>query len=270
MTDKATTLHRKSGRARGLDRAFAILDHLRVCKRPLRPNEIAVAMGAPKSSIYEIINILLEQNILEYSDNEGRVFLGRRLHFLGSAYLANFDLTREAQSYLESITLETRETSQLCMLSGDKYTVVLMKEGIRRFRISSDVGERIPIPWTASGRLLTAHLSDTEVRTFIPAPDYTLPDGARLKPPAFLAESRRAQADGFFSCDSVVDNFTHCFAAPVYDEHLACVATLCLIAPREDAIRNHNRYRQILKRNAHELSAKLSGGTAELLQTAVG
>jgi DNA-binding IclR family transcriptional regulator len=69
----------KNSRARGLDRAFAILDYLRTRKCPLRPNEIAVAMGAPNSSVYEIINNLVEHNILEYFDREGRVFLVERL-----------------------------------------------------------------------------------------------------------------------------------------------------------------------------------------------
>ena len=39
-------------RARGLDRAFEILDALREAGRPLRPNEIAAAMGAPRSVSY--------------------------------------------------------------------------------------------------------------------------------------------------------------------------------------------------------------------------
>ncbi len=261
---------KKSGRARGLDRAFAILDYLRVRKGPLKPNEIAVGMGAPKSSIYEIIGLLIEQNILEYTDNEGRVFLGRKLHFWGTAYLANFDLAREAQPYLEQLSHDTRETSQLCMLDGNKYTVVLMKEGIRQFRISSDVGERIPIPWTASGRLLATHLSDAEIGAFIPEPDFTLPDGSYLEPGVFIEETRRAQRDGFFSFDSVADNFTHCFAAPVFDENEHCIATLCLIAPKKDAARNYDRYRQKLIDSAGELSAKLSGSGMDLVRVASG
>lgn len=252
----------KGGRARGLHRAFAILDHLRETKSPRRPIEIANALGAPRSSVYEIVNTLLEQDILEHSDREGRVFLGRRLHFLGNAYLSHFDLTREAREYLERITFETRETSQLCVLNGNKYTVVLMNEGIRSFRISSDIGELVPIPWTASGRLLTSHLGDKDIKRLIPKKDFTLPDGSRLDPDAFIAESRDAQAEGFFSLTSIVDNFTYCLAAPVYDEHDTCVATLCIISPKEDGYRKRDTYRRILTDAARQLSLKLRGGSA--------
>ena len=249
----------KQGRARGLDHAFHILDHLRDENRPLRPNEIAQGIGAPKSSVYEIINLLLEKGILDYVGQEGRVFLGRKLYFLGQSYLHHFDLTKEAEEHLVHLARTTGETSQLCMLDGHKYTVVLMKEGARPFRISSDVGETVPIPWTASGRLLLAHLSDQEILDFIADEDFVLPNGKPLAKTTFLKQVRGAREDGFFSFDSIADSFTHCFAAPVFDEHAHCVATLCLIAPREDATRNHARYKTALVDAAAALSRKLTG-----------
>ena len=54
-------------RARGLDRAFEILQHLRLKRQPLRPNEIAAGIGAPRSSVYELVNLLLRQGALEFS-----------------------------------------------------------------------------------------------------------------------------------------------------------------------------------------------------------
>ena len=243
-------------RTRGLDRAFEILDHLRERQRPARPNEIAVAIGAPKSTTYELVNLLLRAGVLEYADRDGRVFLGRKLYFLGLAYQTHFDVTRECKAYLDRLAEATRETSQLCMLDGNKYTVAMMREGVRPFRISSDVGERIPIPWTASGRLLVSHMDDDEIRSFIPAGDFVLPDGSRLSVETFLAEVRKARAEGFFSFNTLADNFTHCFAAPVSADGAVCIATLCLIAPRGDAERNYDSYRRALLAAAAELSEK--------------
>ena len=118
-------------RARGLDRAFEILDYLRELRRPARPNEIAVGVEAPKSTTYELVNLMLKTGVLEYADKEGRVFLGRKLYFLGLAYQSQLDLTRECRSYLDELAETTRETSQLCMLDRDKYTVAMMREGAR-------------------------------------------------------------------------------------------------------------------------------------------
>ena len=241
-------------RARGLDRAFDILDFLKEIGKPLRPNEIASGIGSPKSTVYELVASLLERRILELVGKDGHVYLGRQLYFLGQAHLRHFDLTREADHALQEIVTQTRETAQMCLLNGRKYTVALMKEGERHFRISSDIGENAPIPWTASGRLLVAHMTDEEILAFIPPEDFRLPNGDWLEPATFLAQVRQAWRDGFFTFNSIVDSFTHCFAVPVTDEEGHVAATLCLVAPRDDGLANRERYLDCLKEAARGLS----------------
>jgi DNA-binding IclR family transcriptional regulator len=247
-TDDAT-----SKRARGLDRAFDILDYLRRRRDAANPNEIAAQIGAPRSTVYELVNLLLRQGVLEHTDNEGRVFLGRKLFFLGNAYEEHYDFTRECDRVLEALANETRETAQFCMLDGNKYTVVRMCEGARPFRISSDIGRPVPIPWTASGRLLLVDMSDAEILDFIPPEDFRLPDGSWLDPVAFIAEVRAAALAGVFTFNSIVDSFTHCFAVAVSGMGQRCVATLCLVAPVADGLRNRDSYIQALKTAALSL-----------------
>jgi DNA-binding IclR family transcriptional regulator len=255
-------------RARGLDRAFEILQFLRLGRQPMRPNEIAVAVGAPRSSVYELVNLMLRQGILEYRGEDGRVFLGRKLYFLGAAYAEQFDLMRECDRLLSKLAEETRETAQMCLLEGDKYTVAQMREGIRPFRISSNVGDPVPIPWTASGRLLVSHMSDAEIVALIPKEDFRLPDGRWLDPTIFIAEVREAARVGYFSFNSVVETFTHCFAVPVHQADGTCVATLCLVAPREDGLKNHAQYLVSLLDAAKDLSSRLGYLDGEAAQMA--
>jgi DNA-binding IclR family transcriptional regulator len=249
-------------RERGLDRAFEILNFLRLKRQPMRPNEIAQAIGAPRSSIYDLVNLMIRQGILEYRGEDGSVFLGRKLYFLGVAYAEQFDLMRECDKLLARIAEETRETAQMCLLEGNKYTVAQMKEGPRPFRISSNVGELVSIPWTASGRLLVAHMSDAEIVDFIPAQDFQMPDGHWLDPAVFIAEVREAARVGYFTFNSVVETFTHCFAVPVYQADRVCVATLCLVTPKEDGLKNHADYLKVLLDAAADLSSRL-GHTPE-------
>lgn len=243
-------------RARGLDRAFDILDHLKATGVPMRPNEIACGIGSPKSTVYELVAALLSRGILQPVGDDGHVYLGRQLYFLGQAHLRHFDFTREAEAALNEIVGQTRETAQMCLLNGRKYTVALMKEGARHFRISSDIGEDAPIPWTASGRLLLGHLSDAQILELIDPQDFVLPGGDRLPEHTFIAQVRTASTEGFFSFDSIADTFTHCFAAPVRDSQGVCVATLCIVAPREDARAHHQDYRRVLIDSADRLARR--------------
>lgn len=246
-----------SRRTRGLDRAFEILEFLRVKRQPMRPNEIASEIGAPRSSIYELINLLLSHGMLDYQGGDGRVYLGRRLYFLGTAYAEQFDLMRECDRMLIRLAEETRETAQMCLLEGRKYTVAMMREGIRPFRISSNIGELVSIPWTASGRLLVSHMSDSQILDLIPPDDFVLPNGRRMEPSEFIGQVRNAARDGYFTFNSEVENFTHCFAVPIHQADGACIATLCLVAPREDGLRNRAAYLDSLLRAAGEISEKL-------------
>ncbi|MBB3609757.1 IclR family transcriptional regulator [Rhizobium sp. BK602] len=252
-----------SRRTRGLDRAFEILEFLRTKRQPMRPNEIAVEIGAPRSSVYELVNLLLRHGMLDYQGGDGRVFLGRKLYFLGTAYADQFDLMRESDNMLTRLAEETRETAQMCLLEGNKYTVAMMREGVRPFRISSNVGELVPIPWTASGRLLVSHLSDAELIDFIPEEDFVLPSGKQLDRSRFVDEVRQAAIDGYFTFNSEVENFTHCFAAPIRQEDGRCIATLCLVAPKEDGLRNREAYLDSLLAAVGEISERLGYSHAD-------
>jgi DNA-binding IclR family transcriptional regulator len=254
LDTSATTTAR---RTRGLDRAFEILDFLRRRRQPMRPNEIATALGAPRSTVYELTGLLLGLGMLDYQGGDGRVFLGRKLYFLGMAYADRFDVMREAEHLLVRLSEETRETAQMCLLDGDKYTVAMMREGSRPFRISATVGVAVPIPWTASGRLLVSHMSDAEILAFIPPDDFIMPDGHRFAAEAFIAEVRQAARAGYFTFNSAIETFTRCFAAPVYRKDGQCIATLCLVTPREDGLANRQTYLTHLTAAARDLSEKL-------------
>jgi DNA-binding IclR family transcriptional regulator len=247
------------GRTRGIDRAFEILECLHDSKKPLRPNEIAIAIGAPKSTTYDVVGLMLSRGILDRADAEGRVFLGRRLYLFGLSHLTHFDVMRLASGYLDHLSEVTGQTAQLCVLDNRKYVVAQMKEGERHFRISSDVGEPVALPWTASGRVLVSHLDDKAILKLIPSDDFKLPDGKRLSERTFLKEVAEARLEGFFSCDGTSGRFTHCFAAAVYDEQSQCVATLCLLTPREEGLQDHARYKQALIDSARQMTVRIGG-----------
>lgn len=143
----------ESSRARGVDRVIAMFRQLHIAQRPMSIRELIEATGAPRSSIYELVAILAEVGWLE-STADGSVFFGREMHYYGSDYATHNDLISRAHQSILALVRKHEETAQLCMLEGNKYTVVLSENSARPFNISSDIGVRVPIPWTATGRLL--------------------------------------------------------------------------------------------------------------------
>ncbi|HWK44569.1 MAG TPA: IclR family transcriptional regulator [Stellaceae bacterium] len=252
-------------RARGIDRAIDLLDCLNAAREPLRIGELAKRLGAPRSTVYELVNRFLEAGILETYDGEGRVFFGKTVHFYATHYLGMNAQSRRGGEEVVRLAELANETAQYCALHGDKYTVVHMHSGAKMFRISTDIGVRVPIPWTASGRLLLSHLSFEEVCRFIPAADFDLPDGRRIDPIGFYDEIVRARREGYCLTSGLVDGFTRCMAVPVTDPSGGVVATLCFVVTADIAQADQTRLLDMLLDSGRRLSSyQMAGLTAGL------
>jgi len=241
-------------RARGVDRAIDLLDCLHAAREPLRIGDIARRLGAPRSTVYELVNRFLEAAILETYDSDGRVFFGKAMHFYAMHYLGMNAQSRRGREEVMRLAELANETAQYCALQGDKYTVVHMHSGAKMFRISADVGMRVPIPWTASGRLLLSHLSFDEVCRFIPPADFDLPDGRRIDPVAFYDEIVQARREGFCLTSGLVDGFTRCMAVPVDDPSGNVTATLCFVVTADIAPAEQTRLLDMLLESSRRLS----------------
>jgi DNA-binding IclR family transcriptional regulator len=221
-----------STRARGIDRVVALLKQLHVARRPLTMRELIESTGAPRSSVYELVTILNDAGWLE-TRPDGSVFFGREMHYYGSDYAVHNDLISRAHQAILTLVKHHDETAQLCMLEGNKYTVVLSENSARPFNISSDIGVKVPIPWTASGRLLLAHLRADEIRALIPDQDFVLDNGKRVDFAAFVRDVERAAEQGYCCTEGLSQTFRFCMAAPIRDRGGFAVAALCFMTGRD-------------------------------------
>ncbi|SAK84041.1 IclR family transcriptional regulator [Caballeronia temeraria] len=222
----------ESSRARGVDRVIAMFRQLHLAQRPMSMRELIEATGAPRSSIYELVAILAEVGWLETSA-DGSVFFGREMHYYGSDYATHNDLISRAHQSILALVRKYDETTQLCMLEGNKYTVVLSENSARPFNISSDIGVRVPIPWTATGRLLLGHLNADEVHALIPDDDFTLDNGVRIDFDEFMRDVQLAKNQGYCCTEGLSNAFRLCMAAPVRDRAGLPIAALCFMTGRD-------------------------------------
>lgn len=231
-------------RKSGIDRTVDLLEALLRPRSPTRLGDLAKRMGAPRSTVYAIANRLLEAEILEAVGEDGYVYFGKALHLYGRAYAEANPFHRRCRDKLEELATAHHATAQLCALRGHKYVVVDTRDGSGLFRITTDVGVEVPLPWTASGRLLLDHMSADEIRAFVPAEDYTLPDGRRLDVGDFIRDVRKARAAGSCVTAGLSDRFTACLAAPIRGRDNVTIATLCFVIPADSS---EDRKAQLLR-----------------------
>jgi DNA-binding IclR family transcriptional regulator len=220
---------RPKTRESGVDRAVEILECLHEAGEPLVVAEIARRINAPKSTVYNIANRFMKADILEAYEPRGRIFFGKAMHFYGTDYIKQNDLMRRAREEVDHLAKETSETIEFCTLQGNKYTIAYMQSGARMFRISSEIGVKLPIPWTASGRLFLAGKSQEDIIGLIPPEDFTLPDGRHIVVANFLQEIHAAEEAGYCVTSGLIDSLTQCLAAPIRDRAGKTIATLCAV-----------------------------------------
>ena len=220
-------------RVSGIDRSLQIIDHLLERGSPSGAYAISKAIGAPLSTTYAIIGELVERDLLNRR-TDGSVWLGPRLHSYGLAYARSLDFLDEATREMQALCREVNETVQICGRDGDNMIVLAMAEAIGHFRVTSRVGTRVPLNWTASGRLLVGHLPEDERIAIFRRSARESPTAKAETDPLQLARECSEALSARLSIQVGASDFwIACIAAPICDRSGACLATISLVVPEQ-------------------------------------
>jgi DNA-binding IclR family transcriptional regulator len=221
----------EGGRERGIDRILKLFAYLNSTGRPVRLADLAKAIGAPRSTMYELVGTLSQAGLLEVTGDDNKVFFGRTMYLYGINYFRENDLARRGAAEVDALSALTGESSELCMLNRNRQAIVHAHPGTRPMRISSEVGAQIPLPWTASGRLLLSHMSRDEIRELIQPDDLVLPDRRVVDIEAFIDDCHAARGTSLVVTRGLINSFAQCLASPVLGVDGKVQATICFVLP---------------------------------------
>ncbi|MBW7921016.1 MAG: hypothetical protein H3C51_02830 [Rubellimicrobium sp.] len=164
-----------------------------------------------------------------------------------------------ASREMHDLARETGETVQICARDDDMMTVVAMARGDRHMGVASDVGTRVPLNWTASGRLLLGHLPGDDRREFFAS--HARPSTTALAETDPVALSRMAgeEFDARLAVQMSASEYAvACIAAPIRDIGDTCIATISIVLPESVARAELSRMAQAVR------------GAASRIETALG
>ena len=100
---------------------------------------------------------------LEFDEEGRRYRLALRMWELGQTYMRAADLATRARPFMQQVTAELEETTQLAILDG-RYNVYIAKvDGPQPLVLASQVGRRLEAHATGLGKVLLAWLSPDEL-----------------------------------------------------------------------------------------------------------
>ena len=181
----------RRSRVSGIDRALQVIDYLYETSSPTEVYAIAKAVKAPLSTVYVIVDDLVGKNMLT-RNVDGSIWLGSRLYHYGLAYARSLDFMSVATHEMHDLCREAGETVQICGRDGDYMLVLAMADGPSHFQVAYRVGARVPLNWTASGRLLVGHLPEDERVELFKRCAKSSPTGRAEMDPAVLSASAAA------------------------------------------------------------------------------
>jgi DNA-binding IclR family transcriptional regulator len=225
--------------------------------------EIGARLKIARSTLYTIVQELDRAGWVIRGG--GGVSPGPALLRVASARNGSPGLWSSLQPILDRLRDETGETVQLCVLNGYRAEVVAKSDGKMPISVTAEVGARVPINWSAAGRLLIADLDDhvltAQLRKIIkPSPSGKAP----TSPNVVLAEIRKARRDGTAWQADRSALHTGAVAAAVRDSERRCLAAISIVVPKHRLDRQRRKLTEAVTKAARNASAALTGRAARV------
>ncbi len=170
-----------------IDKMFQILELIRQSEGSASINTLAKDSGVPRSTVYRLLNTLVDHNVVS-RNGRGDYKLGFRLLSLAAGVdtsLSSESLARLAHPVLQRLAMETGETSKLTIVKDNAAEVLDVVLSPNAMAPSSRIGSRFALHAGAASKLLLA-FSDEAFRTAMtkstlePMTPHTITDGAEL------------------------------------------------------------------------------------------
>ena len=244
-------------------RTLAVLQTLARIGQPTTAATLAQKVGIPRSSIYQLLEVLEASGFVIHFADQSRWGLGVASFELGSAYLRHDPLERVARPILAKLARAAEKhlpaVAQVGILHGDETLYLLKELPTQSVSVVTEVGVRLPAHLTASGRALLALNSPAQLRAIYGSKEFVDRTGAGPKNMRELTSLLKTEREQGYSFEKGHVTFGYASIAAAAKNHLQIpIAALALTFRQEHAsIELVQILSQLVKVSADELSKRL-------------
>ncbi len=222
----------KNSGVQSLERALNIIEALSSRSGGLGVSEISEVTHLHKSTVHRLLSTLRAYNYVYQDARTEKYLLGSKILEISGSIMDGFDVRTIARPVLEALCRDVGEAVHLCILDSlDAVYIDKIDNETRSIRMYSQIGKRIPVYSSASGKVLLAGENKDKLELlasrldFITFTKYTIKNKE-----SFISEisdiSKRGYAvDWFEHEDSVL-----CIAAPIFNLEKKIVAAISVSA----------------------------------------
>lgn len=251
---------KSSSNVKSLCKALSLLKLFTPAKTQWALAEMAQALDYHKSSVQRLVTTLEAEGFLERIEPTRGVFrLGPMILMLGNVASEGIDLRSAAHPLLLQLADQTQETSHLCVVDQSQCYYLDKVDSQQAIRISTYIGQRLPLHSSAVGKALMSGMSEGEVDSIIAErglPGFTANTITDRK--ALFRELAKIRKENLASDNEEYDMGLRCLAAPVKDSRGHVVAAISVSGPIQRlSMEVLEYYAGFVKEAAREVSRRL-------------
>lgn len=222
----------RSSNVKSITRATEILKVFTLERPKWGVSEIARELGLHKATTHRIIQTLEHAGLLAQDKETRKYRLGAL--FLERASLAarQYDIVAKARPYLRDLVRETQETCLLSVFENFRAVYVDVVASARSVKMTADLGTRVQLHCTASGKVLLAHLPQEAIDEFLrthPLEGYT--DNTVTDPAELKRQLAQIRAQGYAVDWEEMEEGLRCIASPIFDGRGRTVSAVSIAGP---------------------------------------
>jgi IclR family acetate operon transcriptional repressor len=220
----------EGGNLQSVRRAVSALEQI-ADEGELGVTELGRRLGVHKATASRLVATLAERGLLERDPTSEKYRLGFGMIRLAGAAMAGLDIVRTAHPILDDLADRTSETVNLGVLSGDAVVYVDQVTGSRSVVAVSWVGRRTPLHCTSNGKVLLAHVQETERERLLAGPLPALTPRTITDVSTLRAQLAEVTARGYAQTLEELEDGLNAVAAPVRRSDGGVVAALSVSGP---------------------------------------
>ena len=130
--------------------------------------ELSKRLKLHKNNVFRLLATLESRGYIEQNKATENYRLGIRCLQLGQTYVTQMGLLRQARPIIETLAQAAAETAFVAVLRKACVVPLDAVEADRPVRMTSRVGEALPLHCTAAGKVQLAFISDDDLREALP------------------------------------------------------------------------------------------------------
>jgi IclR family transcriptional regulator, KDG regulon repressor len=143
-----------------LEQFYGELDELGV-------TELSKRLKLHKNNVFRLLATLESRGYIEQNKATENYRLGIRCLQLGQTYVNQMGLLRQARPILEDVSKQSRENTYVAVMRRSSVVPLAVVESKLPVRITSNVGEALPLHSTAIGKVYLAYESEEGLRHIV-------------------------------------------------------------------------------------------------------